>query len=150
MERSSSGAAAASYIEDRLRLRRARGDSQGDEQGPSGSSSQQAGGGAGSSSGGGALSALLHHRPPLFGPEGAALAAAGGQKLRDWKEGLLSKLKKVASQPALAAPPSSAGLQQLGAAAVASAPLGPGSSPARPGVRQRPSSGGGGGGPKAD
>lgn len=150
MERSTRGtfAAAATYIEDRLR-RRGRSDSQADDSGA---------GGASSSSGEGGGSFALFHRQPLFSSassaaaqqQAAALASAGGRQLREWKETLLQKLKKVASQPALAVPPgSSPGMAQLGAAAVASAPLGPGAggSPEgrQLGVRQRSS-----GGAKAD
>lgn len=118
MERHSVSAS-AHYIEDRLR-RRGRTDSQQDEQ-PS-------------SSGGAAAGAFTLNRQPLFSTAsvGAAHATAqaqafakeGGRQLRHWKESLLAKLKKVASQPALAVP-AGAGLstQQLGQAAVASAPL---------------------------
>lgn len=154
MERSgrSTFAAAATYIEDRLR-RRGRTDSGGDE-GPSSSGSGGQGAGGGEGSGG------LFHRAPLFNVGGtgsagaqqaAALASAGGRQLRQWKESLLQKLKKVASQPALALPPGAGpGMTQLGAAAVASAPL-PLTSASSPegrpsSVRQRPT----GGGAKAD
>lgn len=76
-------------------------------------------------------------------------AAAGGQKLLRWKETLLLKLKKVASQPTLGVPAASAtSLQQVGQAGVAPAAVAPaGSSSAvladRPSMRQRPLSGGG-------
>ncbi len=152
MERSGRGtfAAAATYIEDRLR-RRGRTES-GSDEGPSSSGS----GGAGEGEGGGGL----FHRAPLFSAGGmgstgaqqaAALASAGGRQLRQWKESLLQKLKKVSSQPALAVPPSaSPGFGQLGAAAVASAPLLPGGGGTPegrvPSMRQRPT----GGGAKAD
>ncbi|KAL4451894.1 hypothetical protein ABPG75_007556 [Micractinium tetrahymenae] len=158
MERSgrSTFAAAATYIEDRLR-RRGRTDSQGDE-GPSGSGG--GGGGEGGAGGGGEGGFTLFHRAPLFSAGGAgsagaaqaaALASAGGRQLRQWKESVLQKLKKVASQPALAVPPgASPGMTQLGAAAVASAPLLPGSGASpegrTPSLRQRPT----GGGAKAD
>ena len=113
-------AATAAYIEDRLR-RRARTESSQDEAGPSS-------GGSGGDGGGDGGFAFFHNRPPLFSASqqqhAAALANAGGQQLRRWKESLLNKLKKVASQPALAVPPGAApGVAQLGAAAVASAPM---------------------------
>lgn len=148
MERNTRGtfAAAATYIEDRLR-RRGRTDSVGDD--GSGGASGSGGGGAG---GGGGLP--LPHRPALFsaggpgGEQAAALASASGRQLMHWKDSLLQKLKRVASQPALAVPQgSSPGMAQLGAAAVASAPLAGSTSPeGRLAARQRPS----GSGSKAD
>lgn len=149
MERSAP-AAAATYIEDRLR-RRARGDSQQDDalaSSSQGGSLEPSGGGAGSDDG---RFALLHHRPALFGGNGAAAVSAGGRQLLQWKDSLLHKLKKVASQPALAVPQGTAtSLQQLGQAAVASAPLAPAGSEGlgrAPSMRQQaPSSSG----PKAD
>ena len=107
MERSAS-AAAATYIEDRLR-RRGRGDSQQDDLPASSSQAATAGelGDGGSSAGGssgargaGAAGdaghvALLHHRPALFGANGAALVSVGGRQLSQWKDSLLNKLKKV-------------------------------------------------------
>lgn len=72
----------------------------------------------------------MFNRQPLFPAASAAqaqaqataLANAGGRQLRHWKDSLLQKLKKVASQPALAVPGGAAtGLQQPGQAAVASA-----------------------------
>jgi hypothetical protein len=122
MERHSVSAS-AHYIEDRLR-RRGRSDSQHDEQ-PSSS-----GGGAAA----GAAGASTLNRQPLFSTASTSAAHAtahaqafakeGGRQLRHWKESLLAKLKKVASQPALAVP-AGAGMstQQLGQAAVASAQL---------------------------
>lgn len=107
MERSAP-AAAATYIEDRLR-RRGRGDSQQDDLPASSSQAGAAGelgdggsgtGGSSSVRGAGAPSdaghvSLLHHRPALFGAEGAALVTAGGRQLTQWKDTLLQKLKKV-------------------------------------------------------
>ncbi len=112
MERSAP-AAAATYIEDRLR-RRGRGDSQQDDL-PASSSQvladgEEGGSGAGSSSSGARGAgpggdaghfAMLQHRPALFGSEGAALVSAGGRQLTQWKESLLKKLKKVGWQPGL-------------------------------------------------
>ena len=101
MERSAP-AAAATYIEDRLR-RRGRTDSQQDDAPTSSSQGPAAGepgGGGGGARGAGAGAdgghfALLHHRPALFGAEGAALVSAGGRQLTQWKDTLLKKLKKV-------------------------------------------------------
>ncbi|PSC70710.1 heat shock 70B [Micractinium conductrix] len=85
-------AATAAYIEDRLR-RRARTESSQDEAGPSS-------GGSGGDGGGDGGFAFFHNRPPLFSASqqqhAAALANAGGQQLRRWKESLLNKLKKGA------------------------------------------------------
>lgn len=101
MERSAP-AAAATYIEDRLR-RRGRSESQQDDAPASSSQGPAAGepgGGSGGARGAGAGGdsghfALLHHRPALFGAEGAALVSAGGRQLTQWKDTLLKKLKKV-------------------------------------------------------
>lgn len=124
--------AAASYIEERLRRR---GGSSQQEPGDQPSSS---GGPAGDAGAEGSASFAFFNRAPLFGggdgssggsgastSQAAALASAGGRQLLQWKDSLLHKLKKASSQPALAVPlgagPSS--MQQLGQAAVASAPL---------------------------
>jgi hypothetical protein len=121
MERHSVSAS-AHYIEERLR-RRGRTDSQEDQ--PSSSSNGDPGTGGSSSS-----SFVGFDRQPLFAGAGAsaaqaqALAKEGGRHLRHWKESLLQKLKRVASQPALAVPSSAvSSMQQLGQAAVATAPL---------------------------
>ncbi|KAI3437885.1 hypothetical protein D9Q98_000330 [Chlorella vulgaris] len=121
MERHSVSAS-AHYIEERLR-RRGRTDSQEDQ--PSSSSNGDPGTGGSSSS-----SFVGFDRQPLFAGAGAsaaqaqALAKEGGRHLRHWKESLLQKLKRVASQPALAVPSSAvSSMQQLGQTAVATAPL---------------------------
>jgi hypothetical protein len=149
MERSSVNAS-AHYIEDRLR-RRGRSESQQQELDSIGGGGGSGSGGAPRGSTGGGGFPLLPRQQPLFSGASAsqasaqaqALASAGGRQLRQWKDSLLHKLKKVASQPALAvAGGASSSSQQSGLAfGSSSTPLIGGSSSdsrgERTAVRQR-------------